>query len=332
MSRHCRSRRHRGVGARLADARTAIARRRRRQRAASARPSNGMRREAAGRRRRRSWCSHIACASARIDGSPRARTFLCARRCAIGVDASPRGRARRHDRSSRRASDRCRRVLARALGPGGRATADYAIIVQTRIPRVLLAAVVGASSPRPGCGFQGLLANPLADPHVLGISGGAAVAGAAALVLGHRSGARRSCRSRRSSGALATRSRWSSSWRAPAAGRRRTRCCLIGGRRERARRGRSSCWSNADRELRAGAGRALLDDGRALDAELRAGRRRRRRMRRRRRASARPRTRRRLNLLAAGEESARIARRRRSSACAAPSSSRRRCSSAPRCR
>ena len=74
--------------------------------------------------------------------------------------------------------------LGRALAPGGSTTTDYAIIVQTRIPRVLLAAVVGASLAAAGAGFQGLLANPLADPHVLGISGGAAVAGAAVLVLG----------------------------------------------------------------------------------------------------------------------------------------------------
>jgi iron complex transport system permease protein len=74
--------------------------------------------------------------------------------------------------------------LARALAPGGATTPDYAIIVQTRIPRVLLAAVVGASLAAAGAGFQGLLANPLADPHVLGVSGGAAVAGAAALVAG----------------------------------------------------------------------------------------------------------------------------------------------------
>lgn len=74
--------------------------------------------------------------------------------------------------------------ILRALGPGGAETTDYAIVVQTRIPRVLLAAVVGASLAAAGAGFQGLLANPLADPHVLGISGGAAVAGAAALVLG----------------------------------------------------------------------------------------------------------------------------------------------------
>ncbi len=74
--------------------------------------------------------------------------------------------------------------LVRAIDPGGSGTMDYAIIVQTRIPRVLLAGIVGASLAAAGAGFQGLLANPLADPHVLGISGGAAVAGAAALMLG----------------------------------------------------------------------------------------------------------------------------------------------------
>jgi iron complex transport system permease protein len=74
--------------------------------------------------------------------------------------------------------------LWRALAPGGSTTPDYVIVVQTRIPRVLLAGVVGAALAAAGAGFQGLLANPLADPHVLGISGGAAVAGATALVLG----------------------------------------------------------------------------------------------------------------------------------------------------
>jgi iron complex transport system permease protein len=74
--------------------------------------------------------------------------------------------------------------LRRAFGPGGAGTTDWAIIVQTRIPRVLLAAVVGAALAAAGAGFQGLLANPLADPHVLGVSGGAAVLGAAALVAG----------------------------------------------------------------------------------------------------------------------------------------------------
>jgi iron complex transport system permease protein len=74
--------------------------------------------------------------------------------------------------------------IVRAFGSGGTETTDYAIIVQTRMPRILLAAVVGAALAAAGAGFQGLLANPLADPHILGISGGAAVAGAIVLVLG----------------------------------------------------------------------------------------------------------------------------------------------------
>ena len=74
--------------------------------------------------------------------------------------------------------------LWRALAPGAAGTTDYMIVVQTRIPRVLLAGVVGAALATAGAGFQGLLANPLADPHVLGISGGAAVFGAAVLVMG----------------------------------------------------------------------------------------------------------------------------------------------------
>jgi cobalamin transport system permease protein len=74
--------------------------------------------------------------------------------------------------------------VARALAAGGAETADYAILFRTRLPRVLLAAVVGGSLGASGAALQGLLGNPLACPHLLGISGGAAVAGAAALVAG----------------------------------------------------------------------------------------------------------------------------------------------------
>jgi len=74
--------------------------------------------------------------------------------------------------------------LAAALGPGGAETPDYAILFRARLPRVLLGAVVGASLGCSGAGLQALLGNPLADPHLLGVSAGAAVAGALALVLG----------------------------------------------------------------------------------------------------------------------------------------------------
>src|SRR4029453_11196676 len=71
-----------------------------------------------------------------------------------------------------------------ALSPGGAATPDYAIIFRTRLPRVLLGAVVGGALACSGAGLQALLGNPLADPHLLGVSAGAAVGGAIALVAG----------------------------------------------------------------------------------------------------------------------------------------------------
>jgi iron complex transport system permease protein len=74
--------------------------------------------------------------------------------------------------------------LWRALAPGGVASADWVILFRTRLPRVLLAAVVGGSLGAAGAALQGLLGNPLACPHLLGISGGAAVAGVFALVAG----------------------------------------------------------------------------------------------------------------------------------------------------
>ena len=52
-------------------------------------------------------------------------------------------------------------------------TSDETIILQIRLPRVLAAALVGAALAVAGVLFQGLLRNPLADPYVIGTSGGA---------------------------------------------------------------------------------------------------------------------------------------------------------------
>src|SRR3972149_1537840 len=49
------------------------------------------------------------------------------------------------------------------------------ILFQIRLPRILLAAVVGGSLAAAGGVFQAILKNPLADPYVLGISSGAAL-------------------------------------------------------------------------------------------------------------------------------------------------------------
>jgi iron complex transport system permease protein len=58
------------------------------------------------------------------------------------------------------------------------------IVWRVRLPRALLAALVGACLAVAGVLFQALLRNPLADPFVLGVSGGAAVGGIAAMSLG----------------------------------------------------------------------------------------------------------------------------------------------------
>ena len=49
------------------------------------------------------------------------------------------------------------------------------ILFEVRLPRILLAASVGASLAVAGAGFQALLRNPLAEPYLLGISNGAAL-------------------------------------------------------------------------------------------------------------------------------------------------------------
>ena len=57
------------------------------------------------------------------------------------------------------------------------------IIFALRLPRVLAAALVGAALSATGVLFQGLFRNPLADPFVLGTSGGAAIGGAIGIFL-----------------------------------------------------------------------------------------------------------------------------------------------------
>jgi iron complex transport system permease protein len=58
------------------------------------------------------------------------------------------------------------------------------IVTGLRLPRVLLASLVGAGLAVSGAVFQALLRNPLAEPYVLGVAGGAAVGAVTAIVLG----------------------------------------------------------------------------------------------------------------------------------------------------
>jgi len=67
-------------------------------------------------------------------------------------------------------------------GPGG--DGANVIVWQIRLPRGLMVALVGGLLGAVGSAFQALFRNPLADPYIVGVSSGAAVGGAAALLLG----------------------------------------------------------------------------------------------------------------------------------------------------
>lgn len=61
---------------------------------------------------------------------------------------------------------------------------DAVIFWSLRLPRALLGAIVGAGLAASGTTLQGLLRNPLAEPFVLGVSGGAALGATVALAVG----------------------------------------------------------------------------------------------------------------------------------------------------
>ena len=66
------------------------------------------------------------------------------------------------------------------------AAPEAQILWQLRLPRTLSAFVTGALLALAGALMQVLLRNPLADPYVLGVSGGASVGALLALLLGEQ--------------------------------------------------------------------------------------------------------------------------------------------------
>jgi len=75
-------------------------------------------------------------------------------------------------------------VLQVILGKSDPDSMLHAIIWQIRLPRALLAALVGATLSLGGLVFQALLRNLLAEPYILGISGGSAIGAIAGILLG----------------------------------------------------------------------------------------------------------------------------------------------------
>ncbi|WP_422117595.1 FecCD family ABC transporter permease [Brachybacterium sp. UNK5269] len=78
-------------------------------------------------------------------------------------------------------------ILGQHLGlPGGAAVdpASDAIVWTVRAPRVLMGAAVGACLAISGAALQAMVRNLLADPYILGVSGGASTGAAAAILFG----------------------------------------------------------------------------------------------------------------------------------------------------
>ncbi|MDY0060160.1 MAG: iron ABC transporter permease [Myxococcota bacterium] len=69
-------------------------------------------------------------------------------------------------------------LVAAWAGPG----VDRDILLGLRLPRLIVAGIVGGGLAAAGAAFQVLLRNPLADPFILGVSGGAALGGTLALL------------------------------------------------------------------------------------------------------------------------------------------------------
>ncbi|HKC77038.1 MAG TPA: iron ABC transporter permease, partial [Gaiellaceae bacterium] len=61
-------------------------------------------------------------------------------------------------------------------------TLDRAVLWQVRAPRVALAALVGGMLAIAGASYQGVFRNPLADPYLLGVAGGAGLGATLAIV------------------------------------------------------------------------------------------------------------------------------------------------------
>ncbi|HKX11758.1 MAG TPA: iron ABC transporter permease [bacterium] len=67
---------------------------------------------------------------------------------------------------------------------GDPSSPDHDILFYSRLPRVLLAVIVGFALSSGGVAFQSLLRNPMADPYILGVSGGAALGSVVSVAAG----------------------------------------------------------------------------------------------------------------------------------------------------
>lgn len=76
------------------------------------------------------------------------------------------------------------RKMAGVAGSGAYPASWETVILEIRLPRVILAALVGAALAPAGAVYQGLFRNPLADPYLIGVSSGAGLGATIAIVFG----------------------------------------------------------------------------------------------------------------------------------------------------
>lgn len=77
-----------------------------------------------------------------------------------------------------------RQILSVLTGHADQYPTLSSIVWRIRLPRVILAALAGATLSLGGLVFQALLRNPLAEPYILGVSGGSAVGAIIGILLG----------------------------------------------------------------------------------------------------------------------------------------------------
>jgi len=75
-------------------------------------------------------------------------------------------------------------VVAALFGGAAADTTHRAIVWDLRLSRLILAMLIGGGLAAAGAAFQGLFRNPLADPYVVGASGGAALGATLAIAAG----------------------------------------------------------------------------------------------------------------------------------------------------
>lgn len=77
-------------------------------------------------------------------------------------------------------------VLAVIFGRGTHAVGlvEHTVIMDVRLPRTLMGALVGAALAISGALMQGMFRNPLADPGIVGVSAGASLGAASVIILG----------------------------------------------------------------------------------------------------------------------------------------------------